>query len=196
MVISHNQGKVGVSDRFMLEGSAYNTTLGDPEVWIGSKKASSTSVVSSTGIEIAFLEGVGFPQEVLPRVTFPNGDEAIVESTANVTIPIGSVTSPGGVISSIRGGEEYMFEGNLVGQDPHLQVKVCGIGCARKSAQETPHKLVCTLPPLHSVSSVRSALHSVAKGNLKRLGAVSLYSSHETEGALVFDGDTSSGFGS
>lgn len=74
---------------------------------------------------------------MLPKVTFPNGNKAIVENTANITVPIGSVNSPGGVISSIRGGEEYYFEGNMVGLDKHLEVKVCGLKCLRDSSKES-----------------------------------------------------------
>lgn len=82
-----------------------------------------------------------------------------------------------------------------MGLDKALLVKVCGIKCERNPAQETIHKLACTLPPMHSVSSVRSFPESVSKGNLKRLNLVSVYSSHSEEGETVFDGDTSTGFG-
>ena len=43
-----------------------------------------------------------------------------------------------------------------LGSDPDVKVKVCGFDCPRDTAKETADKVVCTLPPMHSVKSVET----------------------------------------
>ena len=186
--------KEGNKDVFTITGTGFTVDRGVPEVEVGTKKAAMVTVLSETEIKVEF-EGVGFPQNIEPSIIFLNGDIPVIEHTCSVTVVVPTPPTPPKPTSGMLGGSEYEIEAPGLGSDPEVKVKVCGFDCPRDMDKETSDKIVCTLPPMHSVKSVETTPTSVARVNLYNLDSVSVYSSLEANGDLVFDGDTSTGFG-
>ena len=186
------QGAVGSLQVFTLTGTNYE--LGNAEVYIANQKATTVTVVSVTEVRAEFENGVGFVKNEKPVLIFASGNIAAVDAAVSISINVENAQGAT-IVSSLNGGRDYEYVGTGIGTDKDLTVKVCGYSCPRLFAKEYDNKLVCALPSIHSIYSVRNDPTIEESVNLYEEESVFAYTSDLTAAPAVFDGVYTTTFG-